>query len=164
MNCSTRMCCIATAALPLARFEPAQGRAGRRRLKLIERRLQRHIIAQPIVIVEVFVTLAQTEHPLSQQLPVACCTNHGLRGSGSTFATAFSRPSPFSTCRSNNNPPSELTSPPSKRTSIARRPSFANGTWVAVQFGIGGISTAISLDNRFNVEITISLTSFSVSG
>jgi hypothetical protein len=32
-----------------------------------------------------------------------------------------------------------------------RRPSFANGTSVAVQFGIGGISTAISLDNRFNV-------------
>ena len=34
---------------------------------------------------------------------------------------------------------------------MARRPSFANGTSVAVQFGIGGISTAISLDNRFNV-------------
>jgi hypothetical protein len=34
---------------------------------------------------------------------------------------------------------------------MARRPSFANGTWVAVQFGIGGISTVISLDNRFNV-------------
>jgi hypothetical protein len=30
-------------------------------------------------------------------------------------------------------------------------PSFATGTWVAVQFAIGGISTAISLDNRFNV-------------
>lgn len=34
---------------------------------------------------------------------------------------------------------------------MARRPGFAHGTWVAVQFGIGGISTAINLDNRFNV-------------
>jgi hypothetical protein len=34
---------------------------------------------------------------------------------------------------------------------MARRPSLANGTGVAVQFGIGGISTGISLDNRFNV-------------
>jgi hypothetical protein len=27
-----------------------------------------------------------------------------------------------------------------------------DGTWVAVQFGIGEIATAIGLDNRFNVE------------
>jgi hypothetical protein len=56
-----------------------------------------------------------------------------------------------STCRSRSNPPSDPTSPPPKRKSISRRPSFANGTWVAVQFGIGGISTAISFDNLFNV-------------
>ena len=49
-------------------LEPAQGRTGRRRLKLIERRLQRQIVAQSVVIVEVFVTLAQTEHSLPQQL------------------------------------------------------------------------------------------------
>ena len=49
-------------------LEPAQGRAGGRRLILAHRRLQRQVVAQPVVVVEVFVTLAQTEHPLSQQL------------------------------------------------------------------------------------------------
>ena len=132
-------------------LEPAQRRAGGRRLIFTHRRLHRQIVAQPVVVVEVFVALAQSEHPLPQQLFRRVLHQTRVARIGSAFATAFNNPSRRSTCRSNNNPPSELTSPPSKRTSISRRPSFANGTWVAVQFGIGGISTVISLDNRFNV-------------
>lgn len=57
-----------------ARFEAAQGRARRavlvrgRLAALVQRRLQRRVQAQLIVVVQVFVALAQPEHPLPQQL------------------------------------------------------------------------------------------------
>ena len=55
--------------LPIsAVLEAAQGRARRRRAILADRRLQCQIVAQPIVIVQIFVTLAKTEYALPQQL------------------------------------------------------------------------------------------------
>lgn len=49
-------------------LEAVQGGAGCCGGITLQRRLQSQIIAQAIVVVQVFIALAQTEHPLAQQL------------------------------------------------------------------------------------------------
>ena|GEM_PF-2713319 len=132
-------------------LEPAQRRTKGRCTILADRSLQRQIVAQPIVIVQVFVALAQTEHPLPQQLFGAVLHQTRVARIGQHIGHRFQQSeSPL------NLPQQQQASIRSditaiKRTSISRRPSFVNGTCVTVQFGIGGISTTICLDNRFNV-------------
>lgn len=46
-------------------LEAAQGRAGRGGGIALQRRLQGQIVAQAVVVVQIFIALAQTEHPLA---------------------------------------------------------------------------------------------------
>jgi hypothetical protein len=101
-------------------LQPAKRGTRSQRLELFDGRLPGRVPPQGVVIVEVFVPMAQAVDALAQQRLLRVFNQAGSRGSGSTCVMARVSPSRWSSWRNSGSPPSLVTPPPAKLTISAR--------------------------------------------
>ena len=102
-------------------FESAKRGAGGEGRVAVDRRLSEQIMAQGVVIVEVFVALDEAEDALAQELLLGVGDEARVAVIGKDLAQIIDQAKARVDLRTSGGPPSLETSPPSKESSIFLR-------------------------------------------